>query len=135
LASNFAIFEESWVLLHAPKLEHGTDYFTFPPKEGMLWILPVGKIRRLRSGANPRSWVPEASMLTTITPKPLVMYVIVPYNKVLFYVLYFFTSQSEVDFGIVYVFIAMPRKVEIVKLIYDEYIYNSLGNIAQSLAS
>jgi hypothetical protein len=34
----------------------------------MLWIFPAGKIRRLRSGANPRSWVPEASALTT---KPL----------------------------------------------------------------
>jgi hypothetical protein len=29
------------------------------------------KIRRLRPGANPRSWVPEASMLTTRPPKPL----------------------------------------------------------------
>jgi hypothetical protein len=28
--------EESWVLFHAPKLGHETDYFTFPPKEGML---------------------------------------------------------------------------------------------------
>jgi hypothetical protein len=27
-----------WVLLHAPKLGHGTDYFTSPPKEGMLRI-------------------------------------------------------------------------------------------------
>jgi hypothetical protein len=70
-ASNFAIFEESWVLLHAPKLGHGTDYFTSPPKEGMQWIFPAGKIRRLRSGANPRSWVPEASMLTPRPPKPL----------------------------------------------------------------
>jgi hypothetical protein len=31
------------VLLHAPKLGHGTDYFTSPPKEGMLWIFPSGK--------------------------------------------------------------------------------------------
>jgi hypothetical protein len=30
-------FEESWVLLHDPKLAHGTDYFTSPPKEGLLW--------------------------------------------------------------------------------------------------
>jgi hypothetical protein len=59
------------VLLHAPKLGHGTDYFTSTPKEGMLWIFPAGKIRRLRSGANPRSWEPEASMLTTRPPKPL----------------------------------------------------------------
>jgi hypothetical protein len=50
---------------------HGTDYFTSPPKEGMLWIFPAGKIRRIRSGANPRSWVPEASMLITRPPKPL----------------------------------------------------------------
>jgi hypothetical protein len=50
-------FEESRVLLHAPKLGHGTDYFTSPPKEGMLWIFfPAGKIRRLRPGTNPRSW-------------------------------------------------------------------------------
>jgi hypothetical protein len=28
----------SWVLSHAPKLGHGTDYFTSPPKEGMLRI-------------------------------------------------------------------------------------------------
>jgi hypothetical protein len=29
------------------------------------------KIRRLRSGANTQTWVPEAGMLTTIPPKPL----------------------------------------------------------------
>jgi hypothetical protein len=40
------------------------------PKEGMLWIFPAGKIQRLRSGANPRSWVPEASMETPRPPKP-----------------------------------------------------------------
>jgi hypothetical protein len=28
---NFAISEESWLLLHAPKLEHGTDFS--PPSE------------------------------------------------------------------------------------------------------
>jgi hypothetical protein len=44
LASNFAIFEESWVLSHAPKLGHGTDYVSSLPKEGMLWIFPDGKI-------------------------------------------------------------------------------------------
>jgi hypothetical protein len=26
------------VLLHATNLRHGTDGFTSPPKEGMLWI-------------------------------------------------------------------------------------------------
>jgi hypothetical protein len=66
------IYEDCCVLLHAPKLGHGTDYFTSPPKEGMLWIFPARKIRRLWLGANPRSWVPEASMLTTRPPKPLV---------------------------------------------------------------
>jgi hypothetical protein len=34
-------------------------------------FFPAGEIRRLRSGANPRSWVPEASMLTPRPPKPL----------------------------------------------------------------
>jgi hypothetical protein len=37
----------------------------------MLWIFSTGKIRRLRSGTNPRSWVPEASMQTTRPPKSL----------------------------------------------------------------
>ena len=42
-----------------------------PRKEGMLWIFFARKIRRLRPGSNPRSWVPEASMLTTRPPQPL----------------------------------------------------------------
>jgi hypothetical protein len=29
------------------------------------------KIGRLRPGLNPRTWIPEASMLTTRSPKPL----------------------------------------------------------------
>ena len=33
------------------------------------------KIRRLRPGLNPRSWVPEASTLTTRPPKPLLVVV------------------------------------------------------------
>jgi hypothetical protein len=37
----------------------------------MLRIFSPEKIRRLRPGANPRSWVPEASMLTSRPPKPL----------------------------------------------------------------
>jgi hypothetical protein len=34
---------------------------------GQIVLLPL----RLRSGANPRTWVPESSMLTTRPPKPL----------------------------------------------------------------
>jgi hypothetical protein len=58
------------VLLHAAYLRPGTDGFTSPPKEGMLWIL--------RPGSNPRSRVPEASTLTTRPPKPLHMVLIDP---------------------------------------------------------
>jgi hypothetical protein len=45
-----------WDILHAVKLRHGTegrraeDFFAL-------------KIRRLRPGANPRTWVPKASTL------------------------------------------------------------------------
>jgi hypothetical protein len=53
------------VLLHTANLRHG--------KEGMLWIFFARKIRRLRPGSNPRSWVPEASMLTTRPPKTLII--------------------------------------------------------------
>jgi hypothetical protein len=59
------------VILHAAKLRHGTDGFTSPPKEGMLRIFLARKIRRFQPGMNPRTWVPEASMLTTRPLKPL----------------------------------------------------------------
>ena len=42
-------------LLHAANLRHGTDGFISPPKEGVLRILSPLKIRRLRSGLNPRT--------------------------------------------------------------------------------
>ena len=35
----------------------------------MLRIYKTVKIQRLRPGLNPRTWVPEASMLTTRPPK------------------------------------------------------------------
>jgi hypothetical protein len=38
----------------------------------VLWIFPLRKIRRLRSGANPQSWVPEDSTQTPRPPKPLI---------------------------------------------------------------
>jgi hypothetical protein len=58
-------------LLHAAQLRHGTDGFASPPKEGMLWIFFARKIRRLQPSLNPRTRVPEASMLTTRPLKPL----------------------------------------------------------------
>ena len=42
-----------------------------PPKGGHAVDFFARKIRRLRPGSNQRSWVPEASMLTTRPPKPL----------------------------------------------------------------
>ena len=60
------------VLWHAAQICDMGDGFTSPPpKEDILWIFFARKIRRLRPGSNPRSWVPEASMLTTRPPKPL----------------------------------------------------------------
>jgi hypothetical protein len=50
-------------LLHAVQLRHGTDGFTSTPKEGVLRIFFAPKIRRLRSGVNPRTLVPQASTL------------------------------------------------------------------------
>ena len=50
-------------LLHAANLRHGTHGFTSLPKEGVLRIFPPLKIRRLRPGLNPRTWVPKASTL------------------------------------------------------------------------
>jgi hypothetical protein len=42
----------------------------------MLRIFTSVKIQRLRSGLNPRPWVPEASMLNTRPPKPSTFMVI-----------------------------------------------------------
>ena len=50
-------------LLHAANLRHETDGFTSPPKEGVLRIFSSLKIRWLRPGLNPRTWVLKASML------------------------------------------------------------------------
>ena len=36
----------------------------------MLRIFTPVKIQRLRPGLNPQTWVPEASVLTTRSPKP-----------------------------------------------------------------
>jgi hypothetical protein len=51
------------VLLHAANLRHGTVGFTSTPKEGVLRIFSPLKIRRLRPGLNPRTWVLKASRL------------------------------------------------------------------------
>ena len=51
-----------WVLLHAVILRHGTDGFTFPPKEAHRGFF-ARKIRRIRPGLNQRTWVPKASTL------------------------------------------------------------------------
>jgi hypothetical protein len=57
LSGNFAEMTTSAPfrdLLHAANLRHGTDGFTFPPKEGMLKIFSPLKIRRLRPGLKGR---------------------------------------------------------------------------------
>ena len=50
-------------LLHAVNLRHETNGFTSLLKEGVLRIFSPWKIRRLRPGLNPRTWVPKASTL------------------------------------------------------------------------
>ena len=66
LSGNFAEMTTSTPfrdLLHAANVRHGTDGFTSPPKEGVLRIFSPLKIRRFRSGLNPRTWVLKASTL------------------------------------------------------------------------
>jgi hypothetical protein len=46
-----------------PKARYGTGGFTSTPKEGVLRIFFALKIRRLRPGLNPLTWVPKASTL------------------------------------------------------------------------
>jgi len=63
ISSRIRLSRNSRDLLHAENLRHGTDGFTSPPKEGVLRIFSPLKIRRLRLGLNPRTWVPKASTL------------------------------------------------------------------------
>ena len=63
ISSRIRLPRNSRGLLHATDLRHGTDGFTSPPKEGVLKIFSPLKIRRLRPGLNPRTWVPKASTL------------------------------------------------------------------------
>jgi len=51
------------IFLHALKLRHGTDGFTSPPKGRCAEDFFALKIRRLRPGLNPRTWVPKVSTL------------------------------------------------------------------------
>ena len=64
------------VLWHAAQICDMGDGFTSlpppPPRKACCGFFFARKIRRLRPGSNPRSWVPEASMLTTRPPKPLI---------------------------------------------------------------
>ena len=61
ISSRIRLPRNSRDILHAANLRHG---FTSPPKEGFLRIFFALKIRRLRPGANPRTWVPKASTLS-----------------------------------------------------------------------
>jgi hypothetical protein len=71
LAYNCDFHGKCRVLLDVANLRHETDGFNSSPKEGMLRIFSPRKIRRFRPCLNPRTWVSEASMLTTRPSKPL----------------------------------------------------------------
>jgi hypothetical protein len=53
------------------QLPHGTDGFTSPPKEGMLRIFSPEKSDGFGWVLTHELGVPEASMPTTRTPKPV----------------------------------------------------------------
>jgi len=63
ISSRFRLPRNSRDLLHAANLRHGADGFTSPPKEGVLRNFSPLKIRRLRPGLNPQTWVPKVNTL------------------------------------------------------------------------
>jgi len=63
ISSRIRLPRNSRDLLNAANPRHGTVGFTSPPKEGVLRIFSPLKIRRLRPGLNPRTWVAKASTL------------------------------------------------------------------------
>ena len=90
MSTSHATFKD---LLHAANLRHGTDGFTSPPNEGVLRIFSPLKIRWLRPGLNPQTWVPEASPLTPRPPKPCICYYILIY----YIYMYRWTAVSMVN--------------------------------------
>ena len=60
-----------WVLLHAVNFTTWDRRIYFPSEGSRAEDFFARKIRRLRPGLNPRTWVPEASRRTSIPPKPL----------------------------------------------------------------
>ena len=88
-------------LLHVANLRHGTDGFTSLPKEGVLRIFSPLKIRRLRPGLNPRTWVPKASTL------PIDIYTMIKngtkktrWGSTIMNILYTSTKRKLYSFGI-----------------------------------
>ena len=83
LSAKDGIMGEKWPVNFACDFDfHVNPGFSDMPRKSATWetaLLPpqgrhavdffARKIRRLRPGSNPRSWVPEASMLTTRPPK------------------------------------------------------------------
>jgi len=63
ISSRIRLPRNSRDLLHAANLRNEADGFTSLPKEGVLKIFSPLKIRRLRPGLNPRTWVSKASTL------------------------------------------------------------------------
>jgi len=63
ISSRIRLPSNSRDLLHAANLWHGTDGITSPLREGVLRIFSPLKIRQLRPGLNPQTWVPKASTL------------------------------------------------------------------------
>jgi hypothetical protein len=58
-------------LLHAVKLRHGTDGFTFPPKEGVLGIIFRPKNSTAFAGCEPANFGTKGQHATSRPPKPL----------------------------------------------------------------
>jgi hypothetical protein len=71
-------------LLHAVNQRHRTHGFISLPEEGARRIFSPLKIRRLRLGLNPRTWVPNASALTPRPPYMLVFDIFLLCNNMCF---------------------------------------------------
>jgi hypothetical protein len=69
--SNWAYNATSTAIVGVFYMPQSCDTALLPLRRKAYWEFFARKIRRLRPVLNPRTWVPEASMLTTRPPKPL----------------------------------------------------------------
>jgi len=75
ISSRIRLPRNSRDLLHAANLRHGTEGFTYPPKEGVLRIFFALKYPTASAGFEPANLSTKGQHATSRPPKPIYIYI------------------------------------------------------------